>query len=270
MSEAGFSYEKDGAIAWFRLQRPEARNALTPRMICGMADAFLDFREDEALRVLILTGEGDQAFCAGGDLKSSLPLLTGDRPPADEWDHRLLDDPFVMQASALREFELDKPVIAALNGTCMAAGLELMLGTDLRIAVPGAKLALPEVRRGLVPFAGSMVRLPRQVGHARAMELMMIGEPITSEQALAMGLVNEIVPFEALQARALERARQIAANAPLAVRAIKRTAVQTGGMALPEAFSFEDAAAQEVLDSEDAREGPRAFMEKREPVYRGR
>lgn len=266
----GYAYEKDGAIAWLRLQRPEARNALTPRMLCGLSDAFHDFKLDPLLRVLVLTGEGEQAFCAGGDLGTTLPLLTGDRQPADEWDRRVLEDPEVMKASALRGFELDKPVIAAINGTCMAAGFEIMLGTDIRLSVPDARFALPEVRRGLVPFAGSMVRLPREVGHARAMQIMMTGQPFSAEQAYAMGLVNELVPRESLQQRAREIALQIAANAPLSVQAVKRTAAETSGLPLNAAFTLEDTARDRVLSTEDAREGPRAFMQKRAAVFRGR
>ncbi|MDB5931677.1 MAG: enoyl-CoA hydratase, partial [Polaromonas sp.] len=163
-----FRYEKDGPVAILTLDRPAARNALTPEMLCRLADAFVDFRDDPALRVAILTGAGDLAFCAGGDLGTTLPLLTGARAAADDWDQRVLQEPQVMAASSLRGFALNKPVIAAVNGACLAAGFELLLGCDIRIAAGHAMLGLPEVQRGLIPFAGSMARLPRQVAQAHA------------------------------------------------------------------------------------------------------
>ncbi|HZH08460.1 MAG TPA: enoyl-CoA hydratase/isomerase family protein, partial [Lautropia sp.] len=154
-------YRKNGAVAVFTLNRPAARNALSPELVCRLADAIADFLQDETLRVGIITGAGKKAFCAGGDLGTMLPLLTGDRAPMDEWDRRVLDDPVVMAASSLRDYPIDKPLIAAVNGACLAGGMEMMLGTDIRVAAEHAVFGLPEVRRGVIPFAGSLVRLPR-------------------------------------------------------------------------------------------------------------
>src|SRR3546814_376620 len=123
-------YEKKEHIATITLNRPEAHNALTPEMLCRLADALTDVRNDDAVRVVILTGAGEKAFCAGGDLGTTLPLLTGDRPPQDQWDDRLLNDPDVMPVSSLCDRNLHKPIIAAINGLCVAAGAELLLGTD--------------------------------------------------------------------------------------------------------------------------------------------
>jgi enoyl-CoA hydratase len=261
--------ETQGHVLRLTLNAPQRRNALTPEMLCRLADAFAAFAADPELRVAVVTGAGEQAFCAGGDLARTLPLITGDRQPDDEWDSRLLTDPQVLAASGLRDYPLDKPVIAAINGHCMAAGFEMMLGTDIRIAAEHALFGLPEVQRAVLPFAGSMARLPRQIPQALAMQLLLTGEPIDAMQAWRIGLVNEVLPREQVLPRAMAIAERIARNGPLAVRAVKRTVVAASGAALPVAYRLEDAAKQEVLGSADAREGPRAFVEKREPQYRG-
>ena len=181
-------YEKDGPIATITINRPGARNALTPEMLCRLADAFVDFRNDRQLRVAILTGTGELAFCAGGDLARTLPLLTGAREAEDDWDRRVQGEPQVMAASSLRGFALDKPVISAVNGACLAAGFEILLGTDIRIAAAHAIFGLPEVQRAVIPFAGSMARLPRQIAQAHAMEILLTGRPVSAERALQIGL----------------------------------------------------------------------------------
>lgn len=263
-------YSKQGAIAEVVLNRPAARNALTPEMLCRLADAVIDFAADDSLRVMILSAEGEQAFCAGGDLSLTIPLMTGGRPPADEWDRRVLEDPVVMAASSLREFPLHKPVIAAVQGACFAGGFEIMLGTDIRIAAEHATFCLPEVKRGVIPFAGSMVRLPRQIPYCRAMELLLTGDPLSATEALQLGLINQVLPAAAVLPRAWELAAKIAANGPLAVQRVKRTVLEASGRPLEEGFLLEDESKRIVLASEDAQEGPRAFMEKRAPRFSGR
>ncbi|MBL0418719.1 enoyl-CoA hydratase/isomerase family protein [Ramlibacter sp. AW1] len=263
-------YEKDGPLATFTLNRPNARNALTPELVCRLADAVRDFVEDPNLRVAILTGTGDKAFCSGGDLGTMLPLMSGDRPAADEWDRRVLEEPFVMAASSLRDFPIDKPIVAAINGACLAGGMEMVLGTDIRIAAEHAIFGLPEVRRAVIPFAGSLVRLPRQVPHCVAMELLLTGEHISAAQAHRIGLVNHVVPAQEVLPKARALAQLIAANGPVAVQAVKHAVQAASGRPLDEGFRIEDEAKRLVMSSEDAREGPRAFMEKREPRYLGR
>lgn len=266
----GIRYDKHGGIAVIQLDRPAARNALTPRMLCLLADAFMDFRADPALRAAVLTGTGEAAFCAGGDLGLTLPLMTGARPPADEYDRRLLADPQVMAASSLRDFALHKPVIAAINGACLAAGFEMMLGTDIRVAAEHAVFGLPEVQRALIPFAGSMARLPRQIPYAPAMELLLTGTFVGAQQALQWGLVNHVLPAAQVLDKAMELAERIAGNGPLAVQAIKQTVVEAAGAPLDTGYRLEDRARRAVFASEDAREGPLAFIEKRKPNYTGR
>ena len=263
-------YEKNGPIATITINRPVARNALTPQMLCLLADAFVDFRDDAQLRVAILTGSGDKAFCADGDLASTLPLLTRAREPTDAWDRRVLDEPLVMAASSLREFDLHKPVIAAVNGACLAAGFELLLGTDIRIAAEHATFGLPEVQRALIPFAGSLVRLPCQIAYAHAMEILLTGRPVNAQRALQIGLVNHVLPAAEVMPRALEIALQIAGNGPLAVQRVKQTVLAVSGQPLETGFQVEDASKRVVMASADAREGPRAFMEKRAPRFIGR
>lgn len=263
-------FDKTDGIAVLTFNRPQARNAISPELACRLADAFAEIAEDASVRVVILTGTGDKAFCSGGDLALTLPLMTGARQPETPWDHRLLNEPEVMDRSALRGFELNKPVIAAINGPCMAGGMETVLATDIRIAAAQATFALPEVRRGLIPFAGSLVRLPRQIPQCLAMEMLLTGEAISAEQALAAGMINRIVPQEELMEAAWGLAGRIAANGPVAVQEVKRTVLAASGVTLEEGYRMEDAAKARVMASEDAREGPRAFMEKRPAVFRGR
>lgn len=263
-------FTREGAIAKVVFNRPASRNALTPEMLCRFADAVVEFATDDALRVMVLTAEGEQAFCAGGDLARTIPLMSGERPPEDEWDRRVLNDPVVMPASSLRDYPLHKPVVSAINGACFAAGFEIMLGTDIRIAAEHASFCLPEVKRGVIPFAGSMVRLARQVPYALAMEIMLTGDPIPAQRAQALGLVNEVLPGPEVLPRAMQVAERIAQNGPLAVQQLKRTVIEASGLPLEQGWRLEDETKRIVLGSEDAREGPRAFMEKRAPRYTGR
>ncbi|MGY6704250.1 enoyl-CoA hydratase-related protein [Roseinatronobacter sp.] len=261
---------RNGAVLVLTLNRPEARNALSPELICRLADTLADAADDPDIRCIILTGAGEQAFCSGGDLALSLPLLSGARAPQTEWDHRLLNEDGLDARIAFRGFEMNKPVIAAINGPCMAGGMEMLLGTDIRLAVPHARFALPEAARGVIPFAGALVRLPRQIPYALAMEMLLTGTAIDAETALKAGLVSRIVPGDSLMQAAMEIAQRIAENAPIAVREIKRTVTAASGLTLNAGFDLEDRAKDVVMATDDAREGPRAFIEKRKAVYHGR
>lgn len=263
-------FERDGPVAILTFNRPEARNAISPELACRMADAYFEIARDDAIRVVVLTGAGDMAFCAGGDLGLSLPLLSGARLPETDWDHRFLSDTSINERLSLRGFDLPKPIVAAVNGPCMAGGMEILLSTDIRLAVPGARFALPEAARGVIPFAGALARLTRQLPYAVAMEILTAGSSLDAETALRHGLINRIVPPEGLMGAAMEMAHRIAANAPVSVQQIKTVVTQAMGRTLDEGFALEDAAKAVVMATEDAREGPRAFMEKRAPVYRGR
>ena len=264
-------YEKRDGVAILTFNRPERRNALSPQLMVLLAEAWQDFRDDDALRVAVLTGAGDQAFCAGGDLALLLPLFTGARQPEDDWDRRLMGGlPDVMSTALLRPFELYKPIVAAINGYALAGGSEILQSTDIRIASRTARFGLSEAKRGLVPGGGSMVRLPRQVPYCKAMEILLLGDDISAEEAHRIGFVNELVEPEALMPRALEVADRLARNGPIAVRNIKEAVLRTSGLPLHDAYAIEQECSAAVVASEDAREGPRAFMEKREPTFYGR
>lgn len=261
--------DRHDAVVVLTLNRPGARNALSPELTCRLADAIDAVAADDNVRAVVLTGAGDKAFCSGGDLALALPLLSGARQPENDWDRRFLTDRGIDTRIAFRGFAMNKPVIAAVNGACMAGGMEMLLGTDIRLAVPGARFALPEAARGVIPFAGALVRLPRQIPYALAMEMLLTGEAIDADTALRAGIIGRIVEPAELLATALEIAQRIAANAPVAVQQIKRTVTQASGLTLDEGYALEDRAKAIVMATDDAREGPRAFMEKRAPAYKG-
>lgn len=253
-------------VAVVTFNRPERRNALTPEMLCRFADALAVCAADEAVRVVVLTGAGDAAFCAGGDLGRTLPLLTGARPPEDAWDRRVLDEPGV---AGMLGVAMDRPVIAAVGGFCLAAGMELLLATDIRIAADHATFGLPEVCHGLIPFAGALARLPRQIPQSLAMEIVLGGAAIDAAAALRAGLVNHVVPGPEVLPLAMAIAQRIARNAPVAVRAAKQVMLEALGRPVAEGLVLEQAAKDRVLATNDAKEGPRAFMEKRRPRFAG-
>jgi enoyl-CoA hydratase len=262
--------EKRDGVMILTLNRPEARNALSPEMLVRLARAWYEFRDDDELRVAILTGAGDEDFCAGGDLKITMPLVTGARKPESEWDHTLMSDMKLFTDGVLRDFELYKPVIAAVNGRALGGGTEVTNACDLRVAAEHAVFGTPEAKVGLLPGGGSLTRLPRQVPVARAMEMLMVGDPFSAEEALAMGLLNYVVPRERLMPRALELAGRLAENGPLAVRKIKEGILRASGLPLAQAYQVENEVSAVVMQSQDAREGPRAFKEKRKPRVTGR
>ena len=262
-------FEKRGAQAWITLNRPAAKNMLNGDMFVELADAWQEVLDDDAVRVAVLTAAGEQDFCCGGDLSQVIPLWTGARQPATATEERLLADPMIVDNIMLKGDPLYKPVIAAINGRALGGGTELLQATDIRIAAEHASFAQPEPRVGVVPGAGSMVRLARQLPWAHAMKILLGGEPISAQEALAMGLVSEVVPLAELQARAEYYAHNVAQQAPLALQAIKRTALETHTLPWADAFRFEMEQAGAVMMSKDACEGPRAFKEKRVPDFTG-
>ncbi len=262
-------FEKRGHQAWITLNRPEHKNLLNGEVFVQMTDVWAEVRADDHIRVAVVTAAGEEDFCCGGDLGEVIPLWTGARQPASDIEQRLLDDPLMVDKVMLKDQPLYKPVIAAVNGRALGGGCELLQATDIRIAAGHATFALPEPRSGVVPGAGSMVRLARQLPWAHAMKILLGGEPISASEALAMGLVSEVVPMERLLERAHEVADNVCRQAPLALQAIKRTALETHTLPWEDAFRFEMEQAGVVMMSKDAREGPRAFKEKRLPEFKG-
>lgn len=262
--------EVRGHVGIMTLNRPESHNAMNAEMFVKMARAWESWAADDNIRSVVITGAGDKAFSAGGDVKSLIPVLTRARKPQNEFEQTILDThPKVRDVAMLRTF-FPKPVIAAINGYCVAGGTEVIEGTDIRICTETATFGLPEVKLSILPAGGSLVRLTRQMPHCKAMEMVLTGQPITAAQALECGFVNYVTSREALMSKALEIANQIGANGPLAVRAAKRVMVESSGLPFREAFLLEDQAWDDVAASQDAKEGPLAFAEKRPPVYTGK
>lgn len=257
MSEADgrVSFERVGATAVVTIDRPAKLNSLTPSMWSELEAAMTEYMDDDRLRAVILTGSGERAFSTGADLESTIPrMIETGQTKADGPD------------PARRFFStVYKPIIAAVNGLCIAGGMEMLLGTDLRLAVPSATFALSEVRWGLVPSGGSHVRLPRQVPWSAAMRFMLLGDQVPAERALQIGLIDQIVASEDLLGEAHRLADRLARNSPFAVRKAKEIALKC--LDLEPAFRLESELSREVIDSADAKEGIAAFAAKREPRY---
>ena len=266
---AAVEFEIDGHIAVVTLNRPEARNAFNPEALVRLYNAFQEIETNDNIRVAVITGSGDKAFCAGADLGQLITLMNGARQPENDWDTKYLED-VSKKGSYLMNKDTVKPVVAAINGHAIAGGMELVQGTDIRVAVPGAKFGLQEVKWAIFPAGGSTVKLPRQIPYAKAMELMLTGDLISAQEALELGFLNYVVEPSKLMGKVMEIADKLAANGPIAVQAISKSVGEVWGYTEAEALRMEGTFSRPVIKTEDAKEGPRAFMEKREPVYKGR
>ena len=252
--------ERRDHILIVTMNRPQVRNALSGPMMALLRQAWDQVDSDSGIRVCVLTGAGG-AFCAGADLKAMSRSHPGDQ--ARSFDPSIIEP-------LLKGRRLTKPLIAAVEGAAVAGGTEILQATDIRVAGESARFGVSEARWGLFPLGGSAVRLPRQIPYTVAADLLLTGRHITAAQALAIGLIGHVVPDGQALAKALEIAEMIAANGPVAVRAILRTIRETEGMAETDAFKLEAQIGLAVFRSEDAREGPRAFTEKRQPQFRDR
>jgi enoyl-CoA hydratase len=258
--------EADGPVLEVTLNRPEKRNATNAEVLCRLYDAWVRLDGDPSLRVGVLTGRGS-TFCAGMDLAEIGRLREG--AADNEWIVRLREEPQVIFGAWLKTFRPAKPIILAAEGYARAGGTEILQGTDIRVAGESAVFGVTEVQRGLFPMAGSAVRLRRQIGYAVAAEMLLTGEDISAQRAHQLGLVNHVVPDGEALAHARTIAKRIAANGPLAVAAILRTLRETESLPEGEAFAIEGRLGMEVMTSNDAAEGPRAFLEKRPPRFTG-
>jgi enoyl-CoA hydratase/carnithine racemase len=255
-------FERDGHLATITLNRPEANNALNAAVRHGLAEALIQFRDDPDLWTAIITGAGERAFSAGADLV--------------EMSQRRQDgsgDAFWSAAAAPslnRGLEINKPIIAAINGYCLGGGLELSMACDIRIAAEHAQFGQPEVMRGIIPGGGGTQRLPRLLPIGPALEILFTGDRISAQDAFRLGLVNHVVPAVELMPEARRLADRINQNAPLAVRAIKEAVMRGLEVPLEQGLRIESFLSRILRETEDSREGPRAFAEKRPARFQGR
>jgi enoyl-CoA hydratase len=254
--------ERRGHVLIVTMNRPEVRNALSGPMMALMRQAWDETDSDPGIRVCVLTGAGG-AFCAGADLKAMTRSHPGDAFRAGGPDLSVIEP-------LLKGRRLTKPLIAAVEGPAVAGGTEILQATDIRVAGESARFGVSEARWGLFPLGGSAVRLPRQLPYTVAADLLLTGRHISAAEAHRIGLIGHVVPDGQALAKALEIADLIAANGPVAVRAILRAIRETEGLPENDAFAVEAGIGMAVFASEDAKEGPRAFAEKRKPEFRDR
>lgn len=251
--------EKNG-IATVCINRPEVLNALDTEHYEALSKAWIQVRDDPSIRVAVVTGAGDKAFCVGADLKSH---ITAELNWADHW---------LTQRNQLlnRGLEVWKPVVAAVNGYCLGGGVTLLYATDIRVASDTATFGLSEVKRGIIAANGGTQRTLRQLPYCLGMELLLTGDRIDAQTALDWGLINRVVQQDQVMETALDLALRIARNAPLAVQATKELAVRSLDMDLAVGLRMEQMVSRALRETEDSREGPRAFREKRPPQFQGR
>ena len=256
-------YAQQGHVVTLTINRPDAMNAIDPETHGELIDAWMRFRDDPEAWVGILTGAGEKAFSAGADLKKMIPQAFG-KPGAG----RGHNDPGL--GGITRGLEIWKPVIAAVNGYALAGGLELMLCCDVRVAAEHAVFGLTEVRWAIMPGAGGTQRLPRMVPLAKAMEMILMGETCSAQEAHRIGLVNAVVPAADVLPTARRWAGIICERGPLAVRAAKEAIIRGLSLPLADGLRLEAFLSGTLRGTEDAVEGPKAFAEKRKPVFRAR
>ena len=256
---ANLNITVDDKVCVCELNRPHAMNSIDPEMREELYALYDRIKKDNDIHVVIFTGAGDKAFCTGADLKKTMPT-------SESYAETLLGkgDP----GSAFLGLETDKPLICAVNGYALAGGTELLLACDIAIASENARFGLTEVRRGSIPWGGSMQRLPRSIAKSDAMLMLLTGDIIDAQEALRIGLVSKVVPHADLMPTAMGIARRIASNAPLAVRAVKQLVVQGQDLPLVHALHIDKYMYGLLKDTEDRIEGRRAFAEKRDPVWK--
>jgi enoyl-CoA hydratase len=267
MAEPAVVVEQEGQTLVVTLNRPERRNAVNAEAMCRLYDAWVRLDEDNSLHTAILTGRGT-TFCSGMDLAELGKMQKGIAD--NEYMVRLQREKQVALGGWLKTYRPKKPIIIAVEGVARAGGTEILQGTDIRIAGESATFGITEVQRGLFPNGGSAVRLRRQIPYAIAAEMLLTGADLPARRAYELGFINYVVPDGQALAKAREIAQRIADNGPLSVKGILATLRETESLTEADAFVIEQRYAAVVMTSEDAGEGPRAFLEKRKPVFKGR
>jgi E-phenylitaconyl-CoA hydratase len=251
-------YEVRDKVARITLNRPEVMNAMDAEVYAQLSKAWEDVRDNPDVWIAVITGAGDRAFTAGADLKSLIPQR---RERADFW---LTQKNMILN----RGLEVWKPVIAAVNGYCLAGGMTLLFATDIRIAAEHAVFEISEVKRAILPGNGGTQRALRQLPYAIAMEMLLLGRRLTAAEALAFGLVNAVVPLKDLSSTVDTYVQRLCENGPLALRAVKELAIRSQSVPLEHGLRLEESFQEFLRTTEDAKEGPRAFAEKRKPAYK--
>jgi E-phenylitaconyl-CoA hydratase len=252
-------FEVNDQIALITINRPEAMNALDPETFHLLSEAWCEVRDNPEICVAIITGAGEKAFSAGADLKTTIPRKV------QKHDFWMTQKEMMLN----RGLEVWKPIIAAVNGYCLGGGMTLLMATDVRIATESAVFELSEVKRGVLPGGGGTQRLLRQVPYCIAMEMILLGRRFSADEALRWGLINKIVQRETLIDTALKYAHAVRNNAPLATQAAKELVVRSQSLPLDQGLRLEAAMFELIRNTEDAKEGPTAFAEKRLPIFKG-
>jgi enoyl-CoA hydratase len=240
--------QRSGHVATVRLSRPEKLNALSLKMYEDLGSAFAELREDDTVRVVVLCGAGDKAFCVGADLTEAIPALASNRFDISAWD-----------PAHLKDAAFYKPIVCAIRGLCIGGGFEIMLATDIRIASPDSTFQLPEPSHGFIPAGGTLVRLVRQIGYAHAMEILLSGRRFSAQEMQVIGVINQVVEADKVEAFAHEMASSIANFSPSAIQTIKEAVLTLQDMPLREAFAQEARLGQRTFTSEEAKRGLAAF-----------
>ena len=259
--EAEVVTERRGAVLVIRINRPDARNALNPAVMAGVGNGIAEADSTTDIRAVVLTGTGDRAFCAGMDLRA---FAGGGMAPTEEEQRGM-----AVFGRFMSRGECQTPVVGAANATALAGGFELLMACDLIVAAEGSKVGLPEVKRGLFAAGGGMF-LSRRIPLAKALELTLTGDPIDVSTAAELGLINKVVPAADVLDEAIALAERIAASGPLGVQATKQLVRMAAFEPAEDVWKIHNELQGKVFSSEDAREGATAFVEKREPVWKGR
>jgi enoyl-CoA hydratase/carnithine racemase len=261
---------EDGSVWTIRLNRPARMNALDPTSIGVLRHELSLFRDSSSAHVCILTGTGTRSFCTGADLRQTLPPSDSFATAMFAADEQSIEMGNYIRGLDIERLQIGKPIIAAINGFAVGGGLELALACDIRLGSENAMLGLPEVKRGSIPAVGGIQRLMRSVPHSAAMTMILTGANLDAVSAARIGLLSEVLPPNRLMPRAIELAREITANAPLAVKAARMLAIQGADMTISQAMLLEQLAWGVLRNTADRVEGRKAFAEKRPPVFTGR